>query len=173
MPPPTSLRGHDERQRLRWPMDHHDEYGRVAPRAESQHHVLVARARPERGRRHRRGRGTWWNFTTAGPPNAFAKIARPDGATNATLSLNLTWASSVGSVGVVGSQHRHTGAGRLRRRRRVDPAVFRPSTGGWYILKSSEFYTTSRSVSWGLSTDVPMQGDFDGDGRTVPRCFAP
>ena len=49
--------------------------------------------------------------------------------------------------------------------------MFRPSTGGWYILKSSEFYTTSRSVSWGLSTDVPMQGDFDGDGRTDPTLF--
>ena len=39
---------------------------------------------------------------------------------------------------------------------KVDPAIFRPSTGGWYVLKSSSNYTTSFGVLWGLSTDVPI-----------------
>jgi hypothetical protein len=51
--------------------------------------------------------------------------------------------------------------------------VFRPSTGGWYILKSSTNYTTSFGVSWGLSTDTPVPCDFDGDGRIDPAVFRP
>ena len=50
---------------------------------------------------------------------------------------------------------------------------FRPSSGGWYILKSSANYTTSVGVSWGLSTDVPVPGDFDGDGKIDPAVFRP
>ena len=56
---------------------------------------------------------------------------------------------------------------------RADPTVFRPSTGGWFILKSSTNYTTSTGVSWGLSTDVPVPGDYDGDGRIDPAIFRP
>jgi hypothetical protein len=52
-------------------------------------------------------------------------------------------------------------------------AVYRPSTGGWHLRKSSTSYTSSRSVSWGLSTDLPMQGDYDGDGKTDPAIDRP
>ena len=48
-----------------------------------------------------------------------------------------------------------------------DVAVFRPSTGYWYIMRSS--FPTSRtgkiSIRWGLPTDVPVAGDYDGDGK--------
>jgi len=40
--------------------------------------------------------------------------------------------------------------------RKFDPPVFRPSTGGWFVLKSSTNYSSSFGVSWGLSTDVPI-----------------
>jgi hypothetical protein len=43
-----------------------------------------------------------------------------------------------------------------------DVAVFRPSTGTWYIKPSNS--TISRSV--GLTNDIPVIGDFDGDGIT-------
>ena len=49
----------------------------------------------------------------------------------------------------------------------TDVAVFRPSTGYWYIMRSS--FPTSRagklSIRWGLPTDVPVPGDYDGDGK--------
>ncbi len=46
---------------------------------------------------------------------------------------------------------------------RTDFAVFRPSTGVWYIQKSTEgFY----AVQWGLADDLPVPADYDGDGRT-------
>ena len=56
---------------------------------------------------------------------------------------------------------------------KTDPTVFRPSTGSWYVLKSSTNYTTSFGVPWGLSTDVPMPGDYDGDGITDIAVFRP
>jgi hypothetical protein len=39
---------------------------------------------------------------------------------------------------------------------RTDPAVFRPSTGTWFILKSGSGYTTYDAVPWGVSTDTPV-----------------
>src|SRR4029077_7336142 len=47
---------------------------------------------------------------------------------------------------------------------RADVTVFRPSTGAWLSRTSSTGYGSSTSVSWGLSTDVPVPGDYDGDG---------
>lgn len=46
---------------------------------------------------------------------------------------------------------------------KTDFAVFRPSTGVWYILRSSDGGFTS--TQFGISTDVPSPGDYDGDGR--------
>jgi hypothetical protein len=54
-----------------------------------------------------------------------------------------------------------------------DLTVFRSSTGGWHVLKSSTNFTTSQSFSWGLSTDVPVPGDYDGDGKIDPAIFRP
>ena len=62
-------------------------------------------------------------------------------------------------------QHRRPGdARRLRRRRQDDVAVYRSSTGLWSILQSST--NTTRTVTWGSGSDVPMPGDYDGDGTT-------
>src|SRR5262249_53874208 len=42
-------------------------------------------------------------------------------------------------------------------------AIWRPSTGTWWLLMSS-----GRQVSqgWGQAGDVPVPGDYDGDGKT-------
>ena len=56
---------------------------------------------------------------------------------------------------------------------KTDPTIYRPSTGLWAMLNSRGNYTTSRTVSWGLSTDVPQPGDYDGDGKTDPAIFRP
>jgi VCBS repeat protein len=54
---------------------------------------------------------------------------------------------------------------------RTDVAVFRPSTGVWWILYSSNEYSTYATVLYGLSGDVPMPGDYDGDGLAEPAYF--
>jgi hypothetical protein len=56
---------------------------------------------------------------------------------------------------------------------KIDPAVFRASTGGWYILQSKTHYTTYSGLIWGVSGDVAAPSDFDGDGRTDPAFFRP
>ncbi len=44
-----------------------------------------------------------------------------------------------------------------------DVAVFRPSTGTWYIIKSSD--SSTLITPFGTSGDVPVPGDYDGDGK--------
>jgi hypothetical protein len=40
---------------------------------------------------------------------------------------------------------------------RTDPAIYRPSTGQWFILRSLTNYTTSILVPWGTASDVPIR----------------
>jgi len=40
--------------------------------------------------------------------------------------------------------------------RKTDIAIFRPSTGTWWILQSSNGYTGFFTYSWGVSTDTPI-----------------
>jgi uncharacterized delta-60 repeat protein len=48
-----------------------------------------------------------------------------------------------------------------------DTAVFRPSTGNWFILRSSD--NSVFITQFGLNGDVPIDGDFDGDDLAVFR----
>lgn len=54
-----------------------------------------------------------------------------------------------------------------------DIAVWRPSEGRWYILRSSTgFYPPKADiVYWGLLGDIPVPADYDGDGRTDIAVF--
>jgi len=45
----------------------------------------------------------------------------------------------------------------------ADVSVWRPSTGQWFIIPRSN-PNTSVVQQWGTSGDVPLRGDFDGDG---------
>ena len=53
----------------------------------------------------------------------------------------------------------------------ADLAVFRPSTGQWFVVNSG---TNTFSVfNFGTQGDVPIDGDFDGDGRADLAVFRP
>jgi hypothetical protein len=44
-----------------------------------------------------------------------------------------------------------------------DVALFRPSTGQWFVRKSTDATTTT--TNWGAAGDIPVPGDYDGDGK--------
>jgi len=58
-----------------------------------------------------------------------------------------------------------------------DLAVWRPGTGVWYILLSSEDFSTgaAMTLNWGAGSrgDVPVPADFDGDGTTDIAVWRP
>jgi hypothetical protein len=45
--------------------------------------------------------------------------------------------------------------------------VFRPSDGIWYIVDSST--GTPVGIRWGIGGDIPLRGDFDGDGNLAQQ----
>ena len=53
---------------------------------------------------------------------------------------------------------------------RADISVFRPSTGVWYLNRSTAGIL---SVSFGVSSDLIAPGDFDGDGKADIAVFRP
>jgi len=57
--------------------------------------------------------------------------------------------------------------------RKTDVAVYRPSNGTWYILKSSTGSMVGTGYAWGASTDIPVPGDYDGDGGTDIAVYRP
>lgn len=52
-----------------------------------------------------------------------------------------------------------------------DIAVWRPDTGGWYVMGASGVMRVAEG--WGLSGDFPRPGDYDGDGKTDFCVFRP
>ncbi|GIU81606.1 MAG: hypothetical protein D6687_07725 [Acidobacteria bacterium] len=52
-----------------------------------------------------------------------------------------------------------------------DIAVFRPSNGTWYVLRSSD--NSFQAVQFGTNGDKPIVGDFDGDGTADFAVFRP
>ena len=64
----------------------------------------------------------------------------------------------------LGHWERHAGASGFRRRWQRGHRGLSSSTGGSYILLSSTNYTTYGAYVSGLTGDVPVHADYDGDG---------
>ncbi|MBV9302291.1 MAG: VCBS repeat-containing protein [Acidobacteriaceae bacterium] len=47
----------------------------------------------------------------------------------------------------------------------TDYAVWRPANGTWYYVPSTPAGAAIKSLQWGASGDIPVVGDFDGDGK--------
>jgi hypothetical protein len=61
---------------------------------------------------------------------------------------------------------------------KAEIAVFRPDSGNWYFRASSYGYPSvgvgySNVFQWGLAGDVPIAGDFDGDGKADLAVWRP
>ena len=55
--------------------------------------------------------------------------------------------------------------------KKADIAVFRPSSGTWYVRRSSD--NTVQSIQFGAPGDKPVAADYDGDGRADLAVFRP
>jgi hypothetical protein len=53
---------------------------------------------------------------------------------------------------------------------RADFAVWRPTEGNWYVIRSTEGIVVQ---PWGLPGDIPVTGDFDGDRRADLAVWRP
>jgi FG-GAP-like repeat len=56
---------------------------------------------------------------------------------------------------------------------RPDITIYRPSEGTWYSLLSSSNFTQYQAIRWGLAGDIPLNADFDGDGRLDRVVYGP
>jgi hypothetical protein len=54
---------------------------------------------------------------------------------------------------------------------KADIAVFRSSTGEWFIQRSED--NSYFSFTWGQAGDIASPGDYDGDGKTDAAVFRP
>jgi hypothetical protein len=53
----------------------------------------------------------------------------------------------------------------------ADLAVWRPSTGVWWVMGGQGSQQVIQS--WGINGDIPVPGDYDGDGKTDFSIFRP
>jgi hypothetical protein len=55
----------------------------------------------------------------------------------------------------------------------TDIGVFRPSTHMFYLKNGTLLSWTTTAINWGASTDLPVTGDWNGDGMTDIGVFRP
>ena len=56
----------------------------------------------------------------------------------------------------------------------TDLAVYRPSTGTWFMLHLElRLHVVACQYGWGLNGDIPVAGDYDGDGQSDLAVYRP
>ncbi|MFL6351512.1 MAG: protease pro-enzyme activation domain-containing protein [Bryobacteraceae bacterium] len=55
----------------------------------------------------------------------------------------------------------------------LDFAVWKPSTGDWFVIPSGNPGNSVVQPTWGIPGDVPVPGDFDGDGKADYAVWRP
>ncbi len=107
-------------------------------------------------------------FSGDGGAAGSGQLADPSGmAFNAAGDLLVADQANqrIRSIEAVGSPSRPT-TGDYDGDGRTDVAVFRPSTGAWFVQGGA-------SVNFGTNGDIPVPGDYNGDGRTDVAVFRP
>ena len=112
-------------------------------------------------------RGSLQTSAVAIPPQAGRKEEtmniRPKMATVGTLCLIILALAAPGIAATAGD---YDGDGK------ADIVVFRPLSGTWFIIPSSN--PSSPIVrQWGTAGDIPVPGDYDGDGKTDIAVWRP
>lgn len=125
---------------------------------------------------YRQSDGTWYILLSSNGGNAIVNNPGTtpvpadydgDGNSDGVIFTNGNWvgtASGGGSINIsFGSAGDIPVPGNYDGDNKVDQAVFRPSTGTWYILRSSNAQVDI--ITFGTTGDVPAPGDYDGDGK--------
>ena len=111
------------------------------------------------------------NVTTPTPSNVFSPAATADiavwrGSDAGAWFIHGGTGPHWGQPGDIPVPADYDGDGR------TDAAVWRPSTGEWFVLLSASG-GVAQVTQWGVSTDVPLPGDYDGDGETDFAVYRP
>jgi len=109
-------------------------------------------------------------FLTAGNARGVGTVSSVRERTNAVM-VNMPANDS----GVFSFQAGQPTSGDFDGDLKVDPTVYRPGTGVWFMLRSTTGYTIpgSLAVPWGAPGDIPVPADYDGDGLTDIAVYRP
>jgi PKD repeat protein len=112
------------------------------------------------------GDGTWFNTTVAAERNATYMYNTP-GNFIAQLTVSNVDGTSTTVPGTTITVSSPTTGGPF------SIGVFRPSVHTFYLKNGTALSWTTTAINWGASTDLPVTGDWNGDGMTDIGVFRP